>query len=124
MIVAGVFVFARPQYRPEMRSRNYDMTHRTHYTVQQVRAAFAAHGFRFVRSTVMTSDTPGTYLWSLSSNAGVDVAVFGPHAKVGWGRQKTDTLNTIVGNAGVTYYGKDRAVVDRAEAAIHDLTEN
>jgi len=122
-IVAGVFVFARPQYRPDLRTTNYDMTSRTHYTVQQARAAFASQGFRFPRRTVMTSDAPGAYMWSLSSNSGVDVSVFGPRAKVGWGRQPHDPLNEIVGNVGVTYYGSDRGVINRAKAAIRALAD-
>ena len=126
-LVTGVFVFARPQYRPENPTTSIDMSRRHDLlNVQQVRAAFAAHGIRLDHSFRMRSDARGTWAVELFAvPAPVDVthvvvSVFGPRAKVGWSKQ--DGYDTIFRNVGVTYGGKSADVLARTKAAVADLS--
>lgn len=119
--VATVFAFARPQYRPDLRSTTYDMGGRDHLTVQQVKRVFAAHGFALWNGDLAATDTPGVWYRPLEDATGIEVTVFGPKATVGWGRDRRQTISTVVGNVGVSYSGRDDGVIDRADAAIDEL---
>lgn len=124
-VVAALFVFARPQYAPEHPSTNLDMAHRAHYTVQQVRAAFAHHGIRLDHGGPMMGAN-GAWLVMLSAvPAPVDtnhlqVSVFGPKAKVGWSETGSG-YETLFGNVAVSYDGPSDDVLRRAKAAVAEL---
>jgi hypothetical protein len=126
-ITAAVFVFARPQYRPEVTVRNYDMSTRTHFTVRQVREAFAAHGIDLRYSRLLRGEVRGTWVMNLSAVPAIEsdtshlnVSVFGPRTKLGWGLTH-QRLETITGNVTATYDGGDDSVLRRAKAAVADL---
>ncbi|MFL5955540.1 MAG: hypothetical protein ACJ76I_15685 [Gaiellaceae bacterium] len=125
-IAAAVFVFARPQYRPEVTVRNYDMSTRARYTVREVREAFAAHGIDLRYSRLLPGDR-GAWVRNLSAvpaiesdTSHVNVSVFGPRTKLGWGITH-ERLETITGNVAVTYDGGNDDVLRRAKAAVADL---
>lgn len=123
-IVAAVFVFARPQYRP-YETKNYDMATRPHYTVREVREAFAAHGVD-LRYQSLLPGANGAWMVSLAAVpfpvdvSHLNVSVFGPRAKIGWNTSH-QRLEAIRGNVAVTYDGRSGDVVRRAKAAIASL---
>ena len=126
VITGTVFVFARPQYRPAVTTKNYDMATRPHYTVRQVRAAFAAHGIDLRYQHLLPGDH-GASMWALSAvpateadTSHLNVSVFGPRAKVGWAITH-QRLETIRGNVGATYDGSNDDVLRRAKAAVAAL---
>ena len=121
-IVAGVFAFARPHYVPELQPREYDMKTRKHFTVQQVRAVFAAHGFT-LRNGDLTrwTRTPGAWMQPLEHASGVEAMVFGPRAKVSWGETAHAPLSVFTANVAVSYYGTSDDVLRRAKAAVAEL---
>jgi hypothetical protein len=123
---AAVFVFARPQYRPDVTVRNYDMSTRTHYTVREVREAFAAHGIDLRYSRLLPGER-GTWVMNLSAvpaiasdTSHVNVSVFGPRTKLGWGITH-ERLETVRGNVAATYDGDNDDVLRRAKDAIGEL---
>jgi hypothetical protein len=126
VVTASVFVFARPRYVPEHQSKTLDMTKRHHVTVQQVQRAFRAQGIHLDYGGRLYEGAPGTWLVSLAAvpapvdSTNVQVSVFGPKSKVGWGETHSG-YEALFDNVGVTYDGSSDDVLRRAKAAVADL---
>jgi len=124
--VGGVFVFARPQYRPDQWSKTLDMTQRRHVTVQRVRAAFADEGIRLDHGGPMLRSAPGTWAVMLSAvpapvdTRHVQVFVFGAKAKVGWGEPEPG-YEALFANVAVEYDGPSKEILGRIKAAVAEL---
>jgi hypothetical protein len=125
-VVAGVFLFARPQYVPEHQTKNIDVSRGPLHTVQQVRAAFARQAIHLDHGGPLPDGADGGWFVALSTiPAPVDVThlqvyVFGPKAKGGWGETHA-RLEALFGNVAVTYDGTSDDVLRRAKAAVAEL---
>jgi hypothetical protein len=123
---AAIFAFARPRYVPEHQSQTLDMTKRHHLTVQQVRAAFRAYGIRLDYGGPLFEGAGGSWLVTLAAvrppvdSTHVQVSVFGPKSKVGWG-ESNSRYEALFDNVAVTYDGSSDDVLRRAKAAVADL---
>jgi hypothetical protein len=123
-VVVGVFVFARPHYRPAVQVRNYDMATRKHFSVQRVLLAFGAQGIHLRYGTRTVDGT--RFLFAVpprrATTAHLNVTVYSPKTKLGWGLTGM-RLETVVGNVSVTYDGTRDDVLRRAKAAVAELDE-
>jgi hypothetical protein len=117
---AGVFVFARPEYRPEYESELIDFSKVTYYSPATVRQAFAEEGIRLreasrVGGMLILSNTPG----HLTSDA-LNVVV-GPRSGTGSYGPELERYDERFGNVLVTYGGSDEHLVERVDAAVDEL---
>jgi predicted small integral membrane protein len=119
---AGIFVVARPAYHPRVTDVLVDMTKEDHYTVAEIRAAFARESLRlYVLSTengIVNLSTqrhgPSAFL----------VSIFAPTSKVDFtapGVGVHALVERRVGNVMISYGGHDRALAARIEAAADAL---
>jgi hypothetical protein len=124
----GVFAFARPTYRPSSPYTLIDMSNQRHYTVAQVRHAFASHGLPI--NSVTGSGDRESGIIILDQRRGRmapdwTISLFGPESQVSFG-PKLDPKSgyeSRFGNVSVLYGDPhpDRAVLARIEAAVADL---
>lgn len=115
----GVFLFARPTYQPAVTSKTVDMTTQVHYTIAQVRPAFAAQGILLVRR----SGAGGTSYFSdkRPGQAGDSflVTIFDPNATIGFCTVcAAIPYETRLGNLLVSYGGQDPALLGKIRAAV------
>jgi len=116
---AGVFVFAKPTYQPAVTSKTVDMTTQDHYTIAEVRPAFAAQGIVLIRrsgaggTTYFSDKHPGVAGDSLL------VTIFDPHAKVGFCTVcAAIPYEQRLGNLLVSYGGRDAGLLSKVRAAV------
>lgn len=120
---AGVFAFARPEYRPQYDSEMIDVAKLHHYPLAEVRAAFAKHGLplrydnggspvRMLGTTApRTWDTTAFNVYYLTTTSG----------RVSWGPELDTAWEKRLGNLLVHYGGHDDAVLARVKAAVDEL---
>ena len=118
--MAGVLVFARPEYRPRYESTMIDFSPRRHYAPGAVRRAFAANGMQLriasrFNGIVTLSDDPRP----LEADA-LQVIVAPRAAKASWG-PRLQPFDERFGNVLVTYGGGDDVVLARVRAAVSVL---
>lgn len=126
----AVFVFARPQYRPELESKMFDMSNEHVYSRAEVRQAFAGQGLRFTyvdqignnRATGITTFATKAPPWDTQQ---FYVYYAGPKAKGSWGdpdiAHHAGEYEERFGNLLVHYGGSDEQLLARIEAAVDDL---
>jgi hypothetical protein len=120
LTAAGVFVFARPEYRPEDESELIDFSKQRYYSPSSVRRAFATEGIRLreasrVGGMIILSTTPDR----LTADA-LNVVV-GPRTGRGSYGPELESYDERFGNVLVTYGGEDERVLDRVKAAVDVL---
>ena len=122
--VGAVFAFARPTYHPTTDKR-VEMQGQRHYSVAEVKRAFAAHGIVFRHAsrsgtaarglTVLGDVKPGT------RDDAFTVTLFGPESTVWFGPAAPQGYDARLGNL-VVYYGwTNRAFLAKVKAAVADL---
>lgn len=120
LALASVFAFARPEYRPPG-TVTVDMAGQRHFSVAQVRHAFARRRITLVRRSTLR----GTVFFGRASPPRVDgftVTVYDPRATVTFRSSHDSTVyERRVGNVDVFYGGDDRAFAARVEAAVEAL---
>lgn len=127
--MGGVFAFARPTYRPSSPYTLVNMNDQRHYTVAQVRQAFASHALRLDRQTRVGSGKHGFIVLTLPLQDGqapsFTVTLFGTEGTVSFG-PKLDPAKgyeSRFGNVGVLYGDPhpNQALLARIKAAVSDL---
>jgi hypothetical protein len=126
--MGGVFAFARPTYRPSSPYTAVNMNGQRHYTVAQVKHAFASHGL--VINSVTRSGDRRTGLTILDQRHGRiapdwTISLFGTESTVSFG-PKLDPKNgyeSRFGNVSVLYGDPhpNQALLARIKAAVSDL---
>jgi len=117
---AGVFVFARPEYRPEHESEMIDFSKVEYFSPATVRQAFAARGIRLREVSSfygmhVLSDTPG----QLTADA-LNVVV-GPRTGTHSYGPELEPYDERFGNVLVTYSGTDEELLGNIDAAVDAL---
>jgi hypothetical protein len=117
---AGVFVFARPEYRPDYESELIDFSKQHYYSPASVRKAFASEGIRLreasrVGGMIILSTTPD-HLTADALNV-----VIGPRTGKGSYGPELETYDERFGNVLVTYGGGNKGLLDRVKAAVDVL---
>jgi hypothetical protein len=121
----GVFAFARPTYRPSSPYTLVNMNGQRHYTVAQVRQAFASHGL--VINSVAKSDTGLTILDQRHGRIAPDwtISLFGTESTVSFGPKldPAQGYESRFGNVAVLYGDPhpNQALLARIKAAVSDL---
>ena len=117
---AGVFLVARPEYRPREGSEMIDFSKQRYYSPRAVRGAFARNGVRLRAASrfggmLILSDDPRPL------DAGALHVVVGPRSGTGsWG-PRLEPYDERFGNVLVTYGGRDDELLGRVEAAVTGL---
>ena len=120
----GVFLFARPQYRPA-EQKTIDMSARHHYSSVEVQRVFAAHGLPLTYARHMGKGD--SYLLMLfetpvpnpTSQLYVDLA--GPAAKVSWGPEDKISWEQRSANLLIHYGGANERMLAQVKAAASEL---
>jgi hypothetical protein len=120
LATAGVFVFARPEYRPDYESEMIDFSKQHYYSPSAVRHAFAAEGIRLrevnhIGGMIVLSNTPGHF------TADALNVVVGPRTGSGSYGPKLEPYDVRFGNVLVAYGGTDERLLDRVETAVSTL---
>jgi hypothetical protein len=120
LATAGVFLFARPEYRPDYESEMIDFSKQHYYSPSSVRQAFATEGIRLreasrVGGMIILSTTPDR----LTADA-LNVVV-GPRTGRGSYGPELESYDERFGNVVVTYGGHDKRLLGRVEAAVDVL---
>jgi hypothetical protein len=125
----SVFVFARPQYRPQFENPPFDMTKEHVYSRAEVRGAFAQHGLRLRYVTQIGGHDGGVTTYA-TGKPPWDTKQFyvyyaGPKAQGSWGdpdiAKDGGEYEQRFGNLLVHYGGSDEQMLARIEAAVDDL---
>jgi hypothetical protein len=120
----GVFVFARPQYRPA-EQHTVDMATRHHYTSADVQRVFAAHGLPLTYANHMGKGQ--SYLLTLSetprpwATSQLYVYLAGPADKVSWGPADTTSWEQRSANLLIHYGGANTRMLAQVKAAASEL---
>jgi hypothetical protein len=121
--VAGVFAFARPEYDVEQGSKMIEIADLHHYSLAEVRVAFAKHGLplRYDNDSspilMLGTTPPGTwdttafYVYHVTTTSG----------RMSWGLENDEAWEKRFGNLLVHYGGTDEAVLERVKAAVSEL---
>ena len=128
LATALVFTVARPRYEPAIEIEKVDLAKVPHYSLADVRTAFAEQGIRFTR----TVDDAGSDLTSLGigpspwDETGLWVTIFPEKGDlgIGHGEWERGIFEQRVGNVLVHYGGKDEetlAAVKRAVATLRPV---
>jgi hypothetical protein len=120
----GVFIFARPQYKP-VEQKTIDMATRHHYTSAEVQRVFAAHGLPLTYARHMGKGD--NYLLMLfetpvpnpTTQLYVDLA--GPATKVSWGPQDKTSWEQRSANLLIHYGGANERMLAQVKAAAAEL---
>jgi len=120
----GVFIFARPQYKPA-EQHVIDMSTRHHYTSAEVQRVFAAHGLPLTYARHMGKGE--SYLLMLfetpvpnpTTQLYVDLA--GPASKVSWGPKDTTSWEQRSANLEIHYGGANERMLAQVKAAASEL---
>jgi hypothetical protein len=125
LATVAVFTVARPTYRPAVEIENVDLAKERHYTVSDVRAAFAGEGIRFtaVRRAPDSSMTWlgfGPWAWS-DEDLYVQVLPEKGVVGLGHGEWEERIYEERVGNVIVHYGGSDEALLAKVERAVATL---
>ena len=120
LATAGVFVFARPEYRPQYESEMIDFSKQHYYSPASVRQAFAAEGIHLREASrfagmLILSNTPR----HLTADA--LTVVVGPRAGTGSYGPELEPYDERFGNVLVTYGGKNERLLERVENAVDTL---
>ena len=127
--LGAVFVFARPAYHPSSPYTTVNMRDQRHYTVAQVRQAFAAHALWLPRTSANGNANRGLTVLSPTLRGGLapqyTVTLFGTEATVSFGPklEPQQGYESRFGNAAVLYGDPhpDHTLLARIEAAVADL---
>jgi len=127
--MGAVFVFARPAYHPSSPDTLVNMNDQPHYTVAQVRKAFASHALRLGRESRDGNAKHGFVVLSLPLHDGqapsFTVTLFGTESTVSFGPKldSTQGYETRFGNLSVLYGDPhpNPALLARIKAAVSDL---
>jgi len=120
----GVFIFARPQYRPAVQ-RTIDMSTRHHYTSAEVQRVFAAHGLPLTYARHMGKGD--SYLLVLYEMPGINpttqlyVHLAGPATKVDWGPKDETSWEQRSANLEIHYGGPNELMLAQVKAAASEL---
>jgi hypothetical protein len=120
LATAGVFLFARPEYRPDYESEMIDFSKQHYYSPSSVRQAFAGEGIRLgetsrVGGMIILSTTPDP----LTADA-LNVVV-GPRTGRGSYGPELESYDERFGNVLVTYGGDNERLLGRVKAAVDAL---
>jgi hypothetical protein len=127
--MGAVFVFARPAYHPSSYYTMVDMKDQHHYTVAQVRQAFASHAVRLAGAKWNGDPKHGLIVLSPALQGGrapsVTVTLFGAESTVEFGPklEPGKAYESRFGNVSVLYGDPhpDQTLLARIEAAVADL---
>jgi hypothetical protein len=123
--VAGLFLFARPEYHPLYESETIDMSQRYNHTAVAVRAAFAREGIQLTEGTATGGGVSGIRRLVTGRSPGAEtspyVYVAGPNAKVSWGSKFPPAYEERFDNLLVHYGGTDAHVLAKVKAAASAL---
>jgi hypothetical protein len=120
----GVFLFARPQYRP-VEQKTIDMSTRHHYSGVEVRRVFAAHGLPLTYARHMGKGD--SYLLMLfetpvpDSTTQLYVSLAGPATKVSWGPKDETSWEQRSANLLIHYGGANERMLAQVKAAASEL---
>jgi hypothetical protein len=115
--IGAVFVFARPVYHP-VSGHTVNMANEDHYTLAEVRAAFAANGFRLVKRSKIWGTTYLADKKSLGHDDGLLVSIYDPHSKVDFNSSGPRIeFQKRAGNVQVEYSGTNKGFEERVHAA-------
>jgi hypothetical protein len=120
LATAGVFLFARPEYRRDYESEMIDFSTQHYYSPSSVRQAFAAEGIRLrevnrIGGMLILSNTPRHF------TADALNVVVGPQTGKGSYGPKLEPYDVRFGNLLVAYGGTDERLLDRVETAVAAL---
>lgn len=120
LATAGVFVFARPEYRPQYESEMIDFSKQHYYSPASVRQAFAGEGIRLrevsrFAELLFLSNRPRP----LPADA-LNVVV-GPRTGTGSYGPELEPYDERFGNVLVTYGGEDEQLLEQIENAVDAL---
>ena len=120
----GVFIFARPQYKPA-EQHMIDMATRHHYTSAEVQRVFAAHGLPLTHArhmgkgqsySLMLFETPG-----IQTTTQLVVYLEGPATKVSWGPKDKSSWEQRSANLMIRYGGANERMLAQVKAAASEL---
>jgi hypothetical protein len=120
----GVFIFARPQYKPA-EQKTIDMSTRHHYTSAEVQRAFAAHGLPLTYARhegkgenyfLMLFETPVP-----NPTTQLYVYLAGPATKVSWGPEDKTSWEQRSANLEIHYGGANERMLAQVKAAAAEL---
>jgi hypothetical protein len=120
----GVFLFARPQYKPA-EQKTIDMSTRHHYTSAEVQRVFAAHGLPLTYAHHMGKGE--SYFLHLSEDRGpnpttqLSVYLAGPATKVSWGPKDETSWEQRSANLEIHYGGANERMLAQVKAAASEL---
>ena len=120
----GVFLFARPQYRPA-EQHEIDMATRHHYTSAEVQRVFAAHGLPLTYAR--HSGKGDSYLLMLfetpvpNPTSQLYVYLAGPATKVSWGPEDATSWEQRSANLQIHYGGANERMLAQVKAAGSEL---
>jgi hypothetical protein len=124
-----VFVFARPQYRPEFENKMFDMSKEHVYSRAEVLDAFAKHGLVLRNRSQLGTREGGMTTYAIAPRPGDTKGFYvyyaGPKAKGSWGdpdiAHDAGEYEQRFGNLLVHYGGSNEWLLERIEAAVDDL---
>jgi hypothetical protein len=127
--MGGVFAFARPTYRPSSPYTLVNMKGQRHYTVAQVRQAFASHALRLARTSRDGNAKHGMTFLSPALKGGhapdFTATLFGTESTVSFGPNLDPAkgYESRFGNVSVLYGDPhpNQALLARIKAAVSDL---
>jgi hypothetical protein len=118
------FAVARPRYEPAVDVEHVDLSRQAHYSVADVRSAFAANGIRLNRTaeglTGITMLGAGSLPWEQMDLVVTVLPEIGT-VGIGHGEWEEETFERRVGNVLVQYGGTEGEVVERVERALTTL---
>jgi hypothetical protein len=125
LATASVLAFARPQFNPAIEVENVNLAKEPHYSVADVKDAFAAEGIRFDH-TVRDADSEMTWLgqgpppWPDPS---LYVTILPEHGALGLGHGEWEeaVFEGRVGNVLVHYGGRDEHILEQVKGAVASL---
>jgi hypothetical protein len=120
----GVFIFARPQYKPA-EQKTIDMSTRHHYSSAEVQRVFAAHGLPLTYARhqgkgdsyfLMLFETPVP-----NPTTQLYVYLAGPATKVSWGPKDVTSWEQRSANLEIHYGGANERMLAQVKAAASEL---
>ena len=119
------FAVARPRYQPAIEIENVDLARQTHYSVADVKAAFAVEGIELADAQQGSVDGitmlgAGAWPWG-DKDLVITVLPEKGTLGIGHGDWENEGFEQRVGNVIVQYGGRDTDVMQRVERAIATL---